>query len=152
MASPLLALALAFLDPAPAPETPPCLIAQLYFDGEAFDVAARTMLDRAVRGRRQATTILIHASGMRSLDGMNRSGERSLQRGNLVRDHLVAGGHPADRIRVIGQDEGARRFGNPGDGVVLVMVEYGRARIGATVTGYTHHASGCSTPVRRPTG
>ncbi len=147
----LLALA-AFLQPQPAPEPQPCLVAQLYFDddGELDDVA-RATLDRAIDARRrQAVTVLVHVSGTQFPDGWNGSAERSLRRGGLIRDHLIARGLPAERIRVIGQDEGRRRFGNPGDGVALVLVEYVRGRTGMTITGYTSHASGCSTPVPRP--
>ncbi len=146
---PLLLAFAAFLDPQPAPEAQPCLVTQFYFEDE-LDDAARAMLDRVVTLRRQASPILIHASGMQYPHGWNGAVERALQRGGLIRDHLVSRGIPAERIRVIGQEEGSRRFGNPGDGVALVMIEYSRARVGMTITGYTHHALNCTTPVPRP--
>lgn len=148
---PLLLAFTAFFEPQPAPAPQPCLIAQLYFE-DALDETAREMLERAVIVRRQVNPILIHASGMQYPHGLNGAEERSLRRGGLIRDHLIARGVRAERIRVIGQEEGRHRFGNPGDGVALVLIEYSRARVGMTITGHTHHASGCSTPVPRPFG
>ena len=148
---PLLLASAAALQAPPAPEPIACLIAQLYFDDDEFDEVARAALDRAMDGRRrQDVTVLIHASGVRFPEGWNGSAERSLRRGGMIRDHLIAAGLPAERIRVIGQDEGRERFGNPGDGVVLVLVEYSRARVGMTVTGYAPHSAHCSTVVPRP--
>ena len=147
----LLLASAAALQPPPAPGPTPCLIAQLYFDDDEFDEVGRATLDRAMAGRRrQDATVLIHASGVRFPQGWNGSAERSLRRGGMIRDHLIAAGLPAERIRVIGQDEGRERFGNPGDGVVLVLVEYTRSRVGITVTGYAPHSAHCSTVVPRP--
>jgi hypothetical protein len=148
---PLLLVAAAFLQPPQAPEAPPCLIAQLFFDHDEFDEVARATLDRAMDGVRRVTAnVLVYASGMQYPDGSNGSGERSLRRGGMIRDHLIARGLPAERIRVVGAAEGWERFGNPGDHGALVLIEYSRARQGMTITGYVGRSSGCSTVVRRP--
>ena len=157
LASLLAAAALLQSPPQDTERTPtPCLLAQLhldeaaYPDSEEFDEVAMRMLDRAMAPLiRFRPSILVYSSAFRH---HNQAPDDALsrRRSETVRDHLVARGLPAERIRIIESGDGWERFGNPGDNNVLVLIEYPFVRRGMAITGYTSHSFRCSTVLPGP--